>query len=160
MPRTVVIMGPSGSGKTTIGKALARRLGWKFVEGDDFHSLDNRKKMATGTPLTDTDRAPWLSSVGTAISEAIKRDEDIVLACSALKESYRATLRVHEEVSFVFLDVPPEVLEKRLAARKGHFIPASLLPSQLVTLERPKDGIVVDAARPFGDVIDDIANQL
>jgi gluconokinase len=153
-------MGPAGSGKTTVGSDLARRLGWRFIEGDDRHPEANVRKMASGHPLTDEDRRPWLETLADELRRAAGQNENVVLACSALKESYREKLRVHHGVSFVFLDAPLEVLERRLKGRKGHFLPPSLLGSQLAALERPGDALRVDASRPVAEIVDDIAARV
>jgi gluconokinase len=140
----VVVMGVSGAGKTTIGQALAAALGWPFVEADELHPPANVAKMARGEPLDDADRAPWLE----AVAARMRALDDGVVACSALRERYRDVLRVRPDVRFILLDVPRALLEQRLAARRGHFMPPSLLPSQLATLERPADAIVIDGAPP------------
>jgi gluconokinase len=137
-------MGVSGAGKTTIGQALAAALGWPFVEADELHPPANVAKMARGEPLDDADRAPWLE----AVAARMRALDDGVIACSALRERYRDVLRVRPDVRFILLDVPRALLEQRLAARRGHFMPPSLLPSQLATLERPADAIVIDGAPP------------
>ena len=140
----VVVMGVSGAGKTTVGRALAAAVGWPFVEADELHPPANVAKMARGEPLDDADRAPWLAAVAARMREL----EDGVVACSALREQYRRVLRVRDDVRFVLLDVPREVLEERMARRRGHFMPPSLLPSQLATLERPTDALIVDGTEP------------
>ena len=138
-------MGPSGCGKTTLGRALAERLGWRFAEGDDLHPPANRAKMAAGEPLTDADRAPWLD----AVAETLRQAEDgIVLTCSALKYAYRMRLRsARGDLVFVLPDLPPDALHRRLTRREDHYMPASLLKSQLATLERliaDERAVVVD----------------
>ena len=153
-------MGVAGSGKTTVGKALAERLGWRFIEGDDRHPPENRRKMADGVPLTDDDRRPWLETLAGLLRDAESKKDDVVLACSALKDSYRKMLRVHEGVSFVLLDAPSHVLIERIRKRKGHFFPTALLGSQLAALERPADATVVDASKPVADVVEDILRRL
>ena len=141
----IIVMGVSGVGKTTIGKALAGELGWRFLEGDDLHPAVNVAKMAAGVPLTDEDRAPWLEHLRVLIAGALEQGEDVVLACSALRRSYRERLAVHpSHVRWVYLTAPAEVIADRLRARKGHFMPVSLLESQLTTLEAPDDALVVD----------------
>ncbi len=137
-------MGVAGAGKSTVGEALARALGWPFVEGDALHPPANVAKMRRGEPLDDADRAPWLR----AIADEIRARPDAVVACSALREAYRAALRVRPDVRFVFLDVPRALLDERLAKRRGHFMPPTLLASQLATLERPADAVTVDGAQP------------
>jgi carbohydrate kinase (thermoresistant glucokinase family) len=149
-------MGVSGSGKTTVGTALAKRLGWLFIEGDDFHPAANVAKMAAGHPLTDADRAPWLAALRQRIEEALASGESAVIACSALKHTYRSVLAGDdpESVRFVQLDVPIEVLRERLAHRQGHFMPVSLLESQLQTLESSKTALRVDGTQPVERIVE------
>jgi gluconokinase len=130
-----VVMGVAGCGKTSVGEALAAALAVPFTEGDKLHPPSNVAKMSSGTPLTDDDRWPWLEMIGLAL----KGDNGQIAACSALKRSYRERIaaRAGRPVSFIFLDGSREILEKRMHERKGHFMPASLLDSQLATLERP-----------------------
>ena len=137
-----VLTGPSGCGKTTVGRALATRLAWTFVDADDLHAPDARAKMASGVPLDEADRAPWLARV------AARLEPRVVLACSALRVAHRAILRsAADDVRCFLLDAPRDVLEARLRSRH-HFMPASLLDSQLATLERGDDVITLDATLP------------
>ena len=132
----VVVMGVSGSGKTTVAVELARRLGWEFAEGDDHHPPANVEKMRSGVPLDDADREPWLRALARWIGAHERAGTSCVLTCSALKRSYRDLLRSgNDAVWFVHVDVPEAVLAERLAARTGHYMPASLLGSQLAALE-------------------------
>jgi len=141
----VVLMGVTGSGKTTVGKVLAQELGWKFCDADDYHPPENIEKMRLGIALTDGDRKPWLQTLARLIDDARDRGENIVLACSALKHAYQEYLRHHlDVVHYVCLCGPPEVIQKRLASRTGHFMNPVLLPSQFETLEPPDDAIRVD----------------
>jgi gluconokinase len=134
----VIVAGVSGSGKTTVGALLAGRLGWRFADADDFHPAANVAKMRAGIPLTDTDRWPWLRAIAAWMDERIGQGEDAVLACSALKRSYRdELLDGHPAARMVFLAPDREVLARRLAARHGHFFPDKLLSSQLDALEPP-----------------------
>lgn len=135
----VVVMGVSGCGKTQVGEQLARRIGARFVEGDSLHPPANVAKMAAGTPLEDSDRWPWLDVIGAEIAAARAGGERLVVSCSALKRVYRERLRAAAggALAFVHLQGTPELLERRMATRKGHFMPASLLQSQLRTLEPP-----------------------
>jgi gluconokinase len=133
-----VVMGVSGSGKSLIGAAFARALGIDFVEGDDYHSAENVQRMSREVPLTDDDRVRWLRSLAVRIRETKDAGTGLVMTCSALKRSYRDVLRAQaSELRFVFLRGPPALLAERLASRRGHFMPPSLLDSQLATLEEP-----------------------
>lgn len=138
-PLAMIVMGVSGSGKSTLGSLLAGRLGCGFLEGDSFHSAENVGKMRQGIALTDEDRWPWLDRLGGAIGEAVAKDGIAVAACSSLKRSYRERLAAAtgQPIVFILLDAAPVELERRLGNRPGHYMPASLLDSQLRTLERP-----------------------
>ena len=134
----IVVMGVCGSGKSTLGKILAERLKVDFLEGDDFHSPANVAKMSRGEPLTESDRAPWLSEIRRTLDRYLKDDRGLVLTCSALTRKSRLTLGVERSaVRLIHLHAPQSVLEKRMARRKDHFMPGSLLQSQLETLETP-----------------------
>ena len=147
MTRLVVVMGVSGAGKSTVGLALAQLLGVRFVDADGLHPAANVAKMAAGTPLTDADRWPWLDLVGHALAGA--PEPGLVVACSALKRSYRDAIRAAAAAAeFVHLVVPRGVLGDRVANRPGHFMPATLVDSQLETLEplgADERGVVVDS---------------
>ncbi|MGE0861033.1 MAG: gluconokinase [Gammaproteobacteria bacterium] len=138
-PRVVVVMGVSGCGKTTVGQALATRLGGAFLEGDALHTAASIAKLRAGQALDDEDRAPWLSAIAAWIARTSAEHAWGVVACSALRRRYRDTLRaaVPHALPFVLLEPPAWVLRERLRRRTGHFMPASLLDSQLRTLERP-----------------------
>jgi gluconokinase len=157
-------MGVSGAGKTTAGRALARALGCPFYEGDDFHSAANIAKMRRGEALTDADRASWLRDLCVLIAGILERGEDGVLACSALKRAYREALIPRGTppgaVKFAFLDVPVDVLRKRLADRKGSFFNPSLLDSQIATLEQPSDAIRIDGAQNVDNIVKAIREAL
>ncbi len=155
-------MGVSGAGKTLIGRLLANRLGLPFHDGDDFQPETNRRKMAAGIALTDEDRQPWLEELARRIP-GWEAEGGAVLACSALRVRYRELLRrAAGEPVFVFLDAPVETLRRRLDERSGHYMPASLLDSQLDTLERPssEEALHVRADRPPEQLVDEIANAL
>jgi gluconokinase len=160
----VVLMGVSGSGKTTVGKVLAEQLGWTFLDADDFHPAANVEKMRGGTPLTDEDRRPWLAALRERIDAAVERGENVVLACSALKHSYQEYLEKHEpeSVRYVHLRGSEELIRRRLAARKGHFMPPALLHSQFEALERPvaPDDVEVDVAPPPDVIAAEIRKKL
>ena len=133
-----VVMGVSGSGKTTIGSAFARHLGVEFVEGDDYHPAENVRLMAAGTPLTDANRAGWLDALAARLREARDNGAGLVMSCSALKRKYRDILRRGApDLRFVFLRGSRDLIASRMAMRQGHYMPASLLESQLSTLEEP-----------------------
>src|SRR5580704_16466562 len=125
----VVVMGVTGSGKTTIGSLLAKKLGWDFADADDFHSAANKEKIKHGIPLTDADRAPWLAALHEQTTLWISRRRSTVLACSALKQSYRQDLWTGPEVKFVYLKGSYELIYQRLLARKGHFADEHILAS-------------------------------
>lgn len=153
----IVVMGVSGCGKTTIGDLVARELGVPFLDGDSLHPVENVAKMAAGTPLTDEDRWPWLATVGRELAAA--GNGGLVLACSALRRSYRDAIRKQaSDTVFLHLLGTKEVLGARLEGRSGHFMPAALLDSQLATLE-PLDidepGIMVDISAPVNQVVAD-----
>ncbi len=133
----VVIWGVAGVGKTTIGQLLARELGWKFSEADDFHPQANIDKMRSGIPLTDEDRQPWLEELRDAIKQALAANEDMILACSVLKKKYRDRLKVSDQVRFVFLRGDRKRIRKQLRQRRGHFMNPNLLESQFTDLEEP-----------------------
>jgi gluconokinase len=140
----VVLMGVSGSGKSTVGAALASRLHWPLIDADDLHPPANVEKMRAGTPLTDEDRAPWLDRVIDAARAANAQSGNVVVACSALKQRYRDRIAQAGDVRFVHLTGRPEVIAERLAARHHRYMPASLLASQIATLEAPADAIDID----------------
>jgi gluconokinase len=147
----LIVMGVSGSGKTTLARALAQLTGWQFAEGDDYHSAANKAKMHAGIPLTDEDRAPWLGSLYELIVNWYKRGENGILACSALKQSYRETLIAglpQDAYRFVLTEAPKEVIAQRMQKRHDHFMPETLLESQIATLEPPKDALHVSALEP------------
>ena len=140
-----ILMGVSGSGKTTIGELLAQRLGWRFIEGDDYHPRENVAKMAAGIPLEDADRWPWLD----ALNQRIRGERNAIVTCSALKESYRRRLLAGiADALVVYLHASRDLIAERVAERKHKFMPASLLDSQFATLEPPRDAIAVDVAQP------------
>lgn len=151
MAMAVIVMGPSGVGKTTTAKGLAERLGWRFAEADEFHPPANIAKMSSGIPLDDSDRAPWLADIRDWISARSAEGVDTVLTCSALKRRYRDVLReASADVRFVELVVSAEIVGERLAKRRGHYMPPSLLASQFAALEaltadEPGVKVTVDA---------------
>lgn len=159
-PLGIVVMGVSGSGKTTLSTRLGAALGCAVLEGDSFHCAANVAKMRAGQPLTDDDRWPWLNRLGAAIGEAALGDGLAVAACSALKRSYRERLEAASAVplAFVLLDTDEAVIARRLRARPNHYMPASLLASQLATLERPGPDecvLLLDASQPVDALMDE-----
>ena len=157
-------MGVSGSGKSTIAEKLAERMGWRYEDGDTFHPASNVAKMSAGHPLTDEDRWPWLQAIADEIDRACKAGEHVVIACSALKHSYRDVL-VHgrTDVGVVYLRGTQELIAGRLAQRKGHFMPPGLLASQFKTLEPPdtdENPMTVPIDASVEEIVDDITGQL
>lgn len=150
-----LLMGVQGSGKTAVGQALAARLGWRFVDGDDFHSAANKAKMSSGIPLNDSDRAPWLSAIRKEIDRALSDKENLIIACSALKERYRQQL-VTSGVRLVYLRGSQELIRSRLVARVGHFAKLDLLASQFEQLEEPVGAITIDIEQTVDQVVNDI----
>jgi gluconokinase len=134
----IIIFGVSGAGKTTVGKLLARELGWRFIEADDFHPAANIERMRSGRPLTDEDRWSWLERLRDQIRQSLAAGENAVLACSALKRAYRDRLQASEDVQFVFLRGDYALVEKQLRSRRGHFMSSELLHSQFDDLEEPE----------------------
>lgn len=142
-------MGVSGSGKSTVGRALAGRLKVRFLDADDFHSPENREKMRSGIPLTDADRAPWLAALAVDLRDLCHRRESFVLACSALRDSYRRLLAdAAPGLQVVLLEGDPALIRRRIAERSGHFMPAGLLDSQFAAMEAPENAIRLDIAAP------------
>ncbi len=152
----VVVMGVSGCGKSTVGKLLARQLKAEFLEGDELHPPRNIERMASGIALTDNDRRDWLLEIAQQLADAHASRHALVVSCSALKRSYRDMLRTAaSQLAFVHLHASRELLETRLAARPGHFMPSSLLDSQLQTLQPPgadERAITLDAALPPAEI--------
>jgi gluconokinase len=163
-PRVVVLMGAAGSGKTTVGRALAHRLGWSFQEGDALHPPENVGKMRAGHPLDDEDRAPWLAAVARRVDEWRRAGGAGVITCSALKRQYRAVVvGDRPDVRLVYLYGSPALLAERLAGRRGHFMPPSLLDSQLASLEPPgpeENAISVSIDAPVERIVEQIVAAL
>ena len=148
----IVLMGVTGSGKTVVGELLARELEWEFYDGDDFHPRANVEKMASGVPLTDEDRFPWLHLLAAQIEDWVDRGGQVILACSALKAIYREVLVCRSEVSLVHLQGSIELISQRLEERVHRYMPSSLLTSQFATLEEPDDALKIDI-RPAPEII-------
>jgi gluconokinase len=157
----VILMGPSGSGKTTVGAALARRLDWPFLDADELHTSENVAKMREGIGLTDSDRGPWLGRVNAHVRDMARVHGNGVLACSALRGTYRDTIAEGvPDVRWVRLDADAGLLTQRLRARTGHFAGAALVPGQLAALEPPEDAVTVSAAAPVDVIVDQIRSAL
>lgn len=163
-PCVIVVMGVSGSGKSTIASMLAHRLQWVYEDGDWFHPRANVEKMHHGEPLTDEDRWPWLRAIAHWIDDILKAGNHGIVACSALKRAYRDILvGNHRDVRFVFLKGDQDLIARRIAARNGHFMPASLLDSQFATLEEPtadERPIVVSIVPHPREIVDEIVRKL
>jgi gluconokinase len=156
-PVFIILMGVSGCGKTTVGKELARRLGWDYFDADDFHSPANIAKMAAGIPLTDADRAPWLASLHELISTSLSARHPGVLACSALKERYRQQLlEQNARVQIVYLKGSYALIKSRVLARSEHYMKLGLLRSQFDSLEEPKNALVVDISLSVYEIVSEI----
>ena len=161
----IVVMGVAGSGKTTLASQLAERLGVPFVEGDSLHPPVNVRKMASGVPLTDEDRWPWLEAIGERMEAERSTGHGVVVACSALKRAYRDCLRgkVHGKIHFVLLDGSRQLISDRMKQRKGHFMPAKLLDSQFATLERPtpdEHAVILDISHKPADLVEQAVKSI
>lgn len=159
----VIVFGVSGAGKTTVGKLLARGLGWRFIEADDFHPTANVEKMRNGRPLTDEDRWPWLDDLRKQIKKSLNAGENTVLACSALKRAYRDRLRMSDKVKFVFLCGDYSLIKQQLRGRRGHFMDPELLQSQFDDLEEPQpdaNALKIQLGRTPQDIVEEIQTKL
>jgi gluconokinase len=154
-PQVYVVMGVAGCGKTTVGQALARHLNCPFYDGDDFHSPENVAKMASGKPLDDADRVPWLASLSELIQDQLDRGATAVVACSALKKRYRDQLRVNRQVRFIFLDGDFDLIWQRMEERRAHYMKPEMLRSQFEALEEPEgeEAIRIPINRPVDDIL-------
>ena len=161
----IVVMGVAGSGKTTVASQLAEKLGVPFVEGDSLHPAANVKKMASGIPLTDEDRLPWLQAIGERMEVERATGHGVVVACSALKHAYRDVLRacVHGKMHFLLLDGSRQLISDRMKKRKGHFMPPALLDSQFATLEKPtpdEHAVILDISHPIPALLAEATNSV
>lgn len=157
----VILMGVSGCGKTTVGERLARDLGWRFYDGDDFHPQANIHKMARGIPLNDDDREPWLNILQKLINNHLKEGKPAVVACSALKKMYRdILLRDNGDARLVYLKGDYDLILERMDARMGHYMKSGLLTSQFQTLEEPQDAISIDISQEPERIVASIKREL
>ena len=155
-----IVMGVSGCGKTTIGTQLAERLGWDFYDADEFHPPENIAKMSAGIPLTDADRHPWLVTLHDLIATCLKENRPGVLACSALKESYRETLlRENENTAIIYLKGDFDLILSRMQARSEHYMKPEMLQSQFDTLEEPTQAITLSTALPVQQIVETIIKR-
>ena len=159
--RFFIVMGVSGSGKTSVGKSLAEHLGWDFYDADDFHPQANVEKMATGMPLDDSDRTPWLAALHDLISSSLTQNRPGVLACSALKERYRERLLDgNAGVQLVYLKGSYELIWSRMIVRKDHYMKPHMLQSQFDALEEPSDALPVDISLPVDEILQVVIKQM
>jgi gluconokinase len=156
----VVVMGVTGAGKTTIGSLLALQMGWEFKDADQFHPPANIEKMSHGIPLNDADRAPWLAAMHSGIVSWLANGENMVLACSALKRSYRESLCVDPRVKLLYLKGSFDLISERVRSRKGHFAKADLVSSQFADLEEPDDAITLDVSKSPEEVVAEARRRL
>jgi gluconokinase len=156
----VIVMGVTGSGKTSIGRLLAEQMGWEFADADDFHPRANVEKMERGIPLNDEDRRPWLERLRIQIQSWNANARNGVLACSALKRSYRQELNAAPEVRFVYLKGSPALIVQRLRLRKGHFADEKILAGQFADLEEPETAVTVDIAQTPEEIVAEIRERL
>jgi gluconokinase len=156
----VIVMGVTGSGKTTIGSLLAEQLGWQFADADDFHPPENVEKMRRGIPLNDEDRKPWLRRLRDAITAWIAEEKNVVLACSALKRSYRRELEAGPEVRFVYLKGSADLITGRLRSRHGHFADEQILAGQFADLEEPGAAVTVAIASEPQLIVAEVRQKL
>jgi gluconokinase len=156
----LLVMGVTGSGKTTIGRMVAERLGWLYLEADDFHSAENKAKMNRGEHLTEADRLPWLKAMHTELLAQDAKGKNVVLACSALNEEYRAILMAGLDVKLVYLRGSKELIANRLQHRTGHFAGVAILDDQFAVLEEPKDAIVEDVTEEPRKIVEEILQRI
>jgi gluconokinase len=156
----VIVMGVTGAGKTTVGRLLAEELGWQFADADDFHPAANVEKIRRGIALNDDDRRPWLDRLGAAIADWIAEKRNVVLACSALKRSYRRELHVGPEVRFVYLKGSAELIAERLHSRHGHFADEKILAGQFADLEEPEEAMTLDISQRPEEIVSKIRVEL
>ena len=156
--KSIIIMGVAGCGKTTIGSLVSKQTRSYFIEGDDFHSKENIKKMSSGIPLNDSDRMGWLKSIKNEISRQLKKN-NVIIACSALKQIYRKNLQLDNSI-LVYLKISKKDAQNRLSERKDHFMPSSLVESQFKILEEPSSALIYNATNNIDDIVNDICKKI
>lgn len=156
----ILVMGTTGAGKTTIGRIIAGRLGWIFLDADDFHPPANIEKMKRGTPLVDADREPWLANIHARLMQLATEGKNAVLACSALKQSYRDTLSAGLDFRIVYLRGTYEQMRQHILARHGHFAGESILAGQFADLEEPRDALAIDVVGTPAEIVDRAIEKL
>jgi len=160
-PQALILMGVSGSGKTAVGELLSQKLGWPFFDGDDFHPKENVDKMAAGIPLDDNDRIPWLMNLHDLIADHLAERKSLLLACSALKQTYRdLLLEGNPNTLFIHLKGDFKMIMSRMQARSGHYMKPEMLYSQFETLEEPTDALTVDIGQNLDRITEEIITQL
>jgi len=160
-PQALILMGVSGSGKTAVGELLSQKLGWPFFDGDDFHPKENVEKMAAGIPLDDDDRIPWLMNLHDLIADHLAERKSLLLACSALKQSYRdLLLEGNPDTLFIHLKGDFGLIMSRMQARSGHYMKSEMLYSQFETLEEPTEALTVDIGQNLDRITEEIIKQL
>lgn len=155
-----LVMGVTGSGKSTVGRMLAERLGWVYLEADDFHSASNKEKMHKGIPLTEADRLPWLEAMHQELEAQNAKGKNVVLACSALREEYRRILMADLDVKLIYLRGSRELIAERLRQRTNHFAGESILDDQFAVLEEPRDAMIVDITEDPAQIVEEILRAL
>lgn len=156
----LLVMGVTGSGKTTVGHILAERLGWVYLEADDFHSAANKEKMHRGVPLTEVDRVPWLDAIHAELVRQGAQGKNVVLGCSALRDEYRARLTAGLDVKLTYLRGSRELIAARLRSRTNHFAGESILDDQFAVLEQPRNAIVVDIDEDPATIVEEILQKI
>ena len=156
----ILLMGTTGAGKTTIGKLLAARLNWTFLDADDFHPPANIEKMHNGIPLTDADRWPWLKNIHTELQRLANAGKSAVLACSALKQSYRDLLSAALDLRVVYLRGSYDVMRQHIESRHGHFAGESILAGQFADLEEPHDALILDVSHSAAQLVGEVISEL
>lgn len=156
----ILVMGVTGAGKTTVGGLLAKQLGWQFLDADDFHPPENIEKMKHGIPLTDADREPWLAAIHQALVDCVAKNQDVVLACSALKQKYREKLAAGLDLRICYLKGSFEEISAHVEHRIGHFAGEAILAGQFADLEEPDDAVVLDATAPPEENVSEALTKL